>query len=99
MVGISARRAMVSGRMLEAVRPGMLYSTMGRSHGLGHGGEMAIVALLRRLVVVRADHEGAVGAGPACAALVRRIASRVLLEPVPGHDLDPAGARAPPRRR
>ena len=54
---------------------------------LGDGGEVAVVAFLRRLVVVGADHAARRRRRPSWRSCVRRMASRVLLEPVPGMTL------------
>ena len=61
----------------------------GDVHRLGHGGEVSIVTLLRRFVVVRPDHQHAVRTGLA-GELRQPQGFRGAVGAGAGHDLDPA---------
>ncbi len=62
MFGISARRAVVSAVYRDARAAWDVVEDEGKVRALGYGGEVAVEALLGRLVVVGGDLQGAVGA-------------------------------------
>ena len=77
------------GQDVRAGAAGNVVKDDGQVAGLGDGGEVAVVAFLGRLVVIRPDHEGAVGPGLLGEARqADRLAGAVGAGA--GHDLDAA---------